>query len=49
VEIFYRFIGHLELPEITKVPKAQLAAIFGRSERGDAGRNLLPSLQAATL
>ena len=37
VEIFYRFIGYIELPEMTKEQKSQLAAIFGRDEMEKAG------------
>jgi len=37
VEIFYRFIGYIELPELTKVQKEQLIAIFGRDEMEKAG------------
>ena len=37
VEIFIRFIGYIELPEITKEQKAQLIAIFGRDEMEKAG------------
>ena len=37
VEIFYRFIGYIELPEITKEQKEQLVAIFGRDAMEKAG------------
>jgi len=37
VEIFYRFIGYIELPERTKEQQAQLVAIFGRDEMEKAG------------
>ena len=37
VEIFYRFIGYIELPEMTKAQKEQLTAIFGRDEMEKAG------------
>ncbi|MCL2488337.1 MAG: DUF4368 domain-containing protein, partial [Oscillospiraceae bacterium] len=37
VEIFCRFIGYIELPELTKVQKEQLIAIFGRDEMEKAG------------
>ena len=37
VEIFYRFIGYIELPEITKEQKEQLIAIFGRDAMEKAG------------
>ena len=37
VEIFIRFIGYIELPEITKEQKAQLVKILGRDETKKAG------------
>ena len=37
VEIFIRFIGRIELPELTKTQKEQLIAIFGRDEMEKAG------------
>jgi hypothetical protein len=37
VEIFYRFIGYIELPEMTKEQKEQLVEIFGRDDMEKAG------------
>ncbi|MDR1630486.1 MAG: recombinase family protein [Oscillospiraceae bacterium] len=37
VEIYYRMIGHIELPEMTKAQQEQLIAIFGRDKIEKAG------------
>ena len=37
VEIYYRLIGYIELPNMTKEQKERLADIFGRDETKKAG------------
>ena len=39
VEIFYRFIGYIKLPEMTTAQKERLIEIFGRDDKEKAGWN----------